>query len=145
MEKENLIILTGDIASAYVANNEIGFESVGRLVTDIHGALALLGQQANEVEPAEPVVSVRASLKNEHLVCLACGRKMKTLKRHLANEHGMTPQEYRDAYKLPADYPLVAPAYAKARSEHAKKIGLGKNPNQKRGRKPADKKAKAND
>ncbi|MXO46857.1 transcriptional regulator [Erythrobacter vulgaris] len=143
MENEDLIVLTADITSAYVANNKVGAESVGKLVTDIHQALASLGQQSAESEALEPVVSVRASVKKDHLVCLACGKKMKMLKRHLATEHDMSPAEYREAYGLSGDYPLVASDYAETRRELAKKIGLGTDPNQKRGRKGSGKKAKA--
>lgn len=137
MESEHIISLTADIAGSYVANNKIDAESVGSLVTAIHGALADLGAEQTEFEPPEPVVSVRASVKKDHLVCLACGKKMKMIKRHLNTEHSMTPKEYREAYGLPESYPLVAPDYAKTRSDLAKKIGLGKSPNQKRGRKAA--------
>lgn len=144
MENEDLIILTADITSAYVASNKVGAESVGKLVTDIHQALASLEQQPAESETLEPVVSVRASVKKDHLVCLACGKKMKMLKRHLATEHDMSPAEYREAYNLSGDYPLVASDYAETRRELAKKIGLGKDPNQQRGRKASGKKAKTN-
>lgn len=137
MEREHIASLTADIAGSYVANNKLDSESVGSLVTTIYRALADLGAEQTEVESPEPVVSVRASIKKDHLVCLACGKKMKMIKRHLNTEHGMTPNEYREAYGLPESYPLVAPDYAKTRSELAKKIGLGKNPNQKRGRKAA--------
>ena len=137
MEKEDLISLTSFITTAYVTNNKLDVEAVGSFVSDIHVALASLGQEQSEVEAPEPAVSIRASIKKDHLVCLACGKKMKMLKRHLSTEHGMTPREYREAYGLLESYSLVAPEYAKTRSELAKKIGLGKNPNQKRGRKAA--------
>ncbi|WP_234028136.1 MucR family transcriptional regulator [Qipengyuania aquimaris] len=137
MRNEDLIVLAVDITSAYVASNQIASERVGSLVANIHGALANLGKEQFEAEAPEPAVSIRASIKKDHLVCLACGKKMKMLKRHLSTEHGMTPKEYREAYGLPDSYSLVAPDYAKTRSDLAKKIGLGKNPNQKRGRKAA--------
>lgn len=142
MENEDLIILTADITSAYVTNNKVGADGVGKLITDIHQALASLGQQQAEDEAPEPVVSVRASIKKDHLVCLACGKKMKMLKRHLATEHDMSPAEYREAYSLSDDYPLVASDYAETRRQLAKKIGLGTDANQKRGRKASGKKAK---
>ncbi|MGB3796162.1 MAG: MucR family transcriptional regulator, partial [Alteraurantiacibacter sp.] len=78
-----------------------------------------------------------ASVKNDHLVCLEDGKKMKMLKRHLMTDHGMSPEEYRERWNLPADYPMVAPDYAEKRRELAKKIGLGRKPGQKRGRKKA--------
>ena len=80
-------------------------------------------------------MSVRASVKQDHLVCLEDGKKMKMLKRHLMTDHGMTPEEYRARWNLPSDYPMVAPNYAEKRRELAKKIGLGRKPGQKRGRK----------
>lgn len=135
MNAESLITLTADITSAYVAHNQVEADKVGSLVSNIHQSLASLGQGQTEVKAPEPVVSVRASVKKDHLVCLVCGKKMKILKRHLAAEHGMSPEEYRQAYNLSGDYPLVASDYAETRRELAKKIGLGKSPNQKRGRK----------
>ena len=82
-------------------------------------------------------MSVRASVKQDHLVCLEDGKKMKMLKRHLMTDHGMTPEEYRARWNLPSDYPMVAPNYAEKRRELAKKIGLGRKPGQKRGRRKA--------
>lgn len=141
MDNQDLINLTADIASAYVASNKIEAENVGKLVADIHGALSSLGDQGSSEEAPEPVVPIRSSVKKDHLVCLACGKKMKMLKRHLRTEHDMSPAEYREAYNLSSDYPLVAPDYAETRRALAKKIGLGKDPNQKRGRKASGKKA----
>jgi predicted transcriptional regulator len=127
MDRETLITLTADIASSHVANNKIGVEDVPRLVQAVHEALAGLGQ-AKEEAPAEkvPVVSVRASVKPDYIVCMECGRKQKTLKRHLQTAHGMTPDEYRKDYGLPADYPLIAANYSDRRRELAKSIGLGR-------------------
>lgn len=142
MENEDLITFTADIVSAYVANNRIAAEDVGKLVEDVHQALSSVGQQQANEEAPEPVVSVRSSVKKDHLVCLACGKKMKMLKRHLGTEHDMTPQEYRDTYNLSQDYPLVAPDYAEKRRDLAVKIGLGRKPGQKRGRQPATKATK---
>ena len=82
-------------------------------------------------------MSVRASVKQDHLVCLEDGKKMKMLKRHLMTDHGMTPEEYRARWNLPSDYPMVAPNYAEKRRELAKKIGLGRKPGQKRARRKA--------
>ncbi|MDF1833724.1 MAG: MucR family transcriptional regulator [Alteraurantiacibacter sp. bin_em_oilr2.035] len=135
---EMLITLTADIVTAQVANNNVEAGTLSDLIKDVYGALSTLGSQAAVEERPEPAVSVRASVKNDHVVCLEDGKKMKMLKRHLMTDHGMTPEEYRERWNLPADYPMVAPAYAEKRRELAKKIGLGRKPGQKRGRKKAN-------
>ena len=134
---EMLITLTADIVTAHVANNNVDGETLPSLIQNVYGALAGLGAEEVEVARPEPAVSVRASVKNDHLVCLEDGKKMKMLKRHLMTDHGLTPDEYRERWNLPADYPMVAPDYADKRRELAKKIGLGRKPGQKRGRKKA--------
>ena len=132
---EMLITLTSDIVAAHVANNTLSVEEVPTLITTVYSALAGLGGSAAPVEERpEPAVSVRASVKRDHLVCLEDGKKMKMLKRHLMTEHGMTPDEYRERWGLSKDYPMVAPDYAETRRDLAKKIGLGRKPGQKRGR-----------
>ena len=133
--KEMLITLTSDIVTAHVANNNVEVDSLPSLIENVYGALSGLGSAEKQEEAPEPAVSVRSSVKQDHIVCLEDGKKMKMLKRHLMTDHGMTPQEYRDRWNLPADYPMVAPAYAETRRELAKKIGLGRKPGQKRGRK----------
>jgi predicted transcriptional regulator len=135
MSTEDLISLTSDIVAAHVSNNTIKLESVPELISAVYGALAQLGTavEAEEVRP-EPAVSVRASVKRDHLVCLEDGKKMKMLKRHLMTEHGMTPDEYRQRWGLSADYPMVAPDYAETRRDLAVRIGLGRKPVQTRGR-----------
>jgi predicted transcriptional regulator len=132
---ETLITLTSDIVAAHVSNNNVAVEDVPALITTVYGALAGLGgtPQVQEERP-EPAVSVRASVKRDHLVCLEDGKKMKMLKRHLMTEHGMTPDDYRQRWGLAADYPMVAPEYAETRRDLAVKIGLGRKPGQKRGR-----------
>ena len=134
--KETLITLTSDIVAAHVSNNNVAVEDVPNLITSVFGALAGLegGTVAEEARP-DPAVSVRASVKKDHIVCLDCGKKMKMLKRHLSTEHGMTPDEYKARWDLAADYPLVAPNYAETRRDLAKKIGLGRKPGSGRGRK----------
>jgi len=133
---EMLITLTSDIVAAHVSNNTLSVEEVPTLISTVYGALAGLGGSApvEETRP-EPAVSVRASVKRDHLVCLEDGKKMKMLKRHLMTEHGMTPDDYRQRWGLAADYPMVAPEYAETRRDLAVKIGLGRKPGQKRGRK----------
>ena len=133
-----LIALTADIVAAHVANNNVPLSDVGGMIARVHGALAGLGAPAPDPQPEQqPAVSVRASLKPGHLVCLEDGKKMKMLKRHLMTAYGMTPEAYRERWGLPADYPMVAPDYAEKRRELAKKIGLGRKPGQKRGRRKA--------
>ena len=133
---ETLITLTSDIVAAHVSNNNVDVGDVPSLITTVYGALAGLGQDEGPVEELpDPAVSIRSSVKKDHIVCLDCGKKMKMLKRHLMTEHGMTIDEYRARWSLGADYPMVAPTYAETRRDLAKKIGLGRKPGQKRGRK----------
>lgn len=130
---ETLITLTADIVAAHVANNNVAVSDVALLIGNVHGALAGLGGPSEEAEPAPtPKVSVRASVKPDHIVCLEDGKKMKMLKRHLMTDHGMTPADYRTKWNLPADYPMVAPNYAEQRRELAVKIGLGRKKGEKR-------------
>ena len=132
---ETLITLTADIVSAHVSNNNVQVSAVPDLIASVYGALSSLttSQPTEEARP-EPAVSVRASVKRDHLVCLEDGKKMKMLKRHLMTEHGMTPDEYRQRWDLSADYPMVASEYAEKRRDLAVQIGLGRKPGQKRGR-----------
>lgn len=134
--RETLITLTSDIVAAHVSNNNVAVEDVPQLIASVFGALSGLGEEASAPKTLpEPAVSIRTSVKKDHIVCLECGKKMKMLKRHLSTEHGMTPEEYRARWNLGPDYPLVAPNYADTRRDLAKKIGLGRKPGQKRGRK----------
>lgn len=133
---ETLITLTSDIVAAHVSNNSVAVDEVPTLISNVYSALAGLGSADGGAEEVpDPAVSVRSSVKKDHLVCLDCGKKMKMLKRHLNTEHGMTPDEYRARWNLSADYPMVAPEYAETRRDLAVKIGLGRKPGQKRGRK----------
>ncbi len=135
---EMLITLTSDIVAAHVSNNNVAVEDVTALITNVYGALAGLGQPevVEEVMP-EPAVSIRASIKPDYIVCLEDGKKLKMLKRHLMTHYGLTPDQYRARWGLSSDYPMVAPNYAEKRRELAKKIGLGRKPGVKRGRKKA--------
>jgi len=132
---ETLITLTSDIVAAHVSNNSVSVGDLPALITNVYGALASLGQTAPVVEaPPEPAVSVRSSVKPDHIVCLEDGKKLKMLKRHLMTHYNLTPEQYRARWNLPADYPMVAPNYAEKRRELAKKIGLGRRPGARRGR-----------
>ena len=135
---EMLITLTSDIVAAHVSNNSVAVEDVAGLISNVYGALAGLGQAVTVVEALpEPAVSIRASIKPDYIVCLEDGKKLKMLKRHLMTHYNLTPDQYRQRWNLPADYPMVAPNYAAKRRDLAKKIGLGRKPGAKRGRKPA--------
>ena len=125
---DDLVQLTADIVSAYVSNNKVGSAELGKLIEDVHAALqrAPNGPAAPEPEPLVPAVPIRKSVTPDYIVSLEDGRKFKSLKRHLAGTYGMTPDEYRSKWGLPRDYPMVAPNYAKARSELAKSMGLGR-------------------
>ncbi|MDA9918512.1 MucR family transcriptional regulator [Erythrobacter sp.] len=133
--KETLITLTSDIVAAHVSNNDTTVDDVPELITNVFAALSGLGNDEPAEEPRpDPAVSIRSSIKKDHIVCLDCGKKMKMLKRHLSTEHGMSPDEYKARWELSADYPLVAPNYAETRRDLAKKIGLGRKPGTGRGR-----------
>lgn len=126
MNRETLVTLTADIVAAHVANNSVAISDLGTVIERVHEALAgLEGEGGTTSQPKEPVVSVRASIKPDYLICMECGAKQKMLKRHLQTAHGMTPEEYRRDYGLPGTYPMAAPNYSKRRSDLAKASGLG--------------------
>ena len=123
---EMLITLTSDIVAAHVSNNNVSVEDVPSLITNVYHALAGLGGATTVAEPQpEPAVSIRSSVKKDHLVCLEDGKKLKMLKRHLMTHYNLTPDQYRARWNLAADYPMVAPNYAEKRRALAKEIGLG--------------------
>lgn len=127
--RETLITLTSDIVAAHVSNNSVSVNDLPVLISNVYSALSSLETPVVTEEPApEPAVSIRASVKNDHIVCLEDGKKLKMLKRHLMTHYNMTPEQYRARWNLPADYPMVAPAYAETRRDLAKKIGLGRKP-----------------
>jgi predicted transcriptional regulator len=126
---ELLITLTADIVAAHVSNNSVAVSDVPTLIGNVHAALSGLGTPAAPAAPVlEPAVPIRNSVKREFIVCLDDGKKLKMLKRHLMTHYGMTPDDYRAKWGLPADYPMVAPAYAEQRRVLAKAIGLGRAP-----------------
>lgn len=134
------IELTSDIVSAYVANNTIAAADLAGLIASVHAALTSTAQKAQQPEVVElvPAVPIKKSVGTDFLICLEDGKKFKSLKRHLRTHYDLTPEDYRAKWNLPADYPMVAPNYAAARSELAKKMGLGQQRSQK-ARKPAKK------
>ncbi|APE28267.1 MucR family transcriptional regulator [Aurantiacibacter gangjinensis] len=137
---EMLITLTADIVTAHVANNNVEVDAVPSLIEKVYGALSGLGETVKEEERPEPAVPIRSSVKKDHIVCLEDGKKFKMLKRHLKTAYDMTPDEYRERWGLPADYPMVAPNYSEQRRTLAKDIGLGRKPGQKVARKGTRKK-----
>ena len=127
--KETLITLTSDIVAAHLSNNNVEVDAVPGLITNVYDALSGLGSAGQEqAPPPEPAVSIRASVKPDHIVCLEDGKKLKMLKRYLRTNYDMTPEEYRARWGLPADYPMVAPNYSKRRRDLANEIGLGRKP-----------------
>lgn len=125
---ELLVTLTADIVAAHVSNNSVAVSDIALLVKNVHGALSGLSTVEVIAVPLEPAVPIRNSIKKDHIVCLDDGKKLKMLKRHLMTHYGMTPDDYRTKWGLPADYPMVAPDYAEVRRTLAKKIGLGRAP-----------------
>ena len=127
---EELVRLTSDVVAAYISNNAGPVSSLPSLISDIHASLSKLGSAPSEPfeEPKKPAVPIKKSVTDDYIVCLEDGKEFKSLRRHLSTHHGMTPDEYRAKWGLPADYPMVAPAYAAVRSAMAKKMGLGRKP-----------------
>ena len=123
----DLIDLTADIVSAYVSNNSVSANDLPRLIADVHQALTRThgGTAEPEPEPLKPAVNPKKSVFPDFIVCLEDGKKFKSLKRHLRTHYDLSPEEYREKWGLPNDYPMVAPNYAAARSQLAKKMGLG--------------------
>ncbi|MDF1607303.1 MucR family transcriptional regulator [Hoeflea sp. YIM 152468] len=123
---ELLMELTAEIVAAYVSNNSVAANDLPGVISQVHTALGGTTLPVEEViEKPKPAVSVRRSIQNDYLICLEDGQKFKSLKRHLMTHHGLTPEQYREKWELPADYPMVAPSYAEARSRLAKEMGLG--------------------
>jgi len=123
----NYMELTAEIVSAYVSNNTVPAAEIPGLIGQVHAALSRVSGKSGDTtaEPLKPAVSVKKSITPEHIVCLEDGKKFKSLKRHLRTQYNMTPEQYREKWGLGADYPMVAPNYAAARSQLAKQMGLG--------------------
>ncbi len=123
----NYIELTAEIVSAYVSNNTVPAGEISSLINQVHAALSRVSGKPGEApaEPLKPAVTVKKSITPEYIICLEDGKKFKSLKRHLRTQYNMTPEQYREKWGLGADYPMVAPNYAAARSQLAKQMGLG--------------------
>jgi predicted transcriptional regulator len=126
-DKTNTIGLTAEIVAAYVSNNTVASGDIPALINQVHSALLRVsnGDSQPASEPLKPAVPVKRSINPDFIVCLEDGKKFKSLKRHLRSQYNMTPEQYREKWNLPADYPMVAPNYAAARSQLAKQMGLG--------------------
>ena len=120
-----LLELTTEIVVAHVGNNTLPVGDLSALIGDVYKTLSSLGETPETPESAKPAVPVKRSVFPDYIICLENGKKLKMLKRHLKTAYNMTPEEYREKWGLPADYPMVAPNYAKHRSSLAKEIGLG--------------------
>ena len=124
----DFIELTADIVSAYVSNNSVPASDLPALISEVHSALSRVMGGAAPVVQAEapkPAIPVKKSITADYLICLEDGKKFKSLKRHLRTQYNMSPEQYREKWGLPPDYPMVSPNYAEARSQLAKKMGLG--------------------
>ena len=135
-DRSEVIEMTADIVSAFVSNNSVPAQELPALIQSVHRALSGVSAQPEVVEsaPREPAVPLKKSVNPDFIVCLEDGRKFKSLKRHLRTKYNMSPEEYRSKWGLPKDYPMVAPNYAKARSDLAKQMGLGQGGRAARGR-----------
>ena len=128
-DEASYIQLTANIVSAYVSNNTVSSAEIPALISQVYSALMRVSNGAQVAAPAEPLkpaVPIKRSITPEYLVCLEDGKKFKSLKRHLRTHYDLSPEQYREKWNLPPDYPMVAPNYAAARSKLAKKIGLGR-------------------
>ncbi len=125
-----LLSLTTEIVASYVSNNGVVASELTDVVTSVYGTLAALAagrSSASSFRP-EPAVPVKKSVSDDYIICLEDGKKLKMLKRHLRSAYNMSPEQYRERWNLPSDYPMVAPAYGRKRSDLAKNIGLGTRP-----------------
>jgi len=128
METTEVLELTTEIVASYVSNNPVNTTDLPAVIQEVYRTLNGLGTQAAQPERPKPAVPIKKSVTPDYIVCLEDGKKLKMLKRHLKTAYNMSPEDYRERWGLPADYPMVAPNYAKHRSTLAKKIGLGTKP-----------------
>ena len=125
--RADLVELTAGIISAYVSNNTVVASDLPAIIGDVHEALSKASQRIGPTEREElrPAIALKKSVTPDYIVCLEDGKKFKSLKRHLRTHYNLSPEEYREKWNLPHDYPMVAPNYAAARSQLAKQMGLG--------------------
>ncbi len=126
-ENQNLLVLTTEIVAAHLGNSQVPSDEIPAVIQKVYQTLVGLDGPGkdNGAEKPQPAVPIKKSVNPEYIVCLEDGKKLKMLKRHLKSAYGMTPEQYRERWGLPADYPMVAPNYARQRSRLAKEIGLG--------------------
>ena len=124
-QQSNYIDLAAEIVSAYVNNNSVTAGDLPKLIDEVHAALTRVAAESGRRESLKPAVPPKRSVTSEYIVCLDDGKKFKSLRRHLRSQYGLTPEQYREKWNLPPDYPMVAPNYAATRSALAKKMGLG--------------------
>lgn len=129
-QQTNLLSLTGDVVVAYLNHNRVAGAELPEFIAGIYKALQRLGNEieASDEKRPDPAVPIRQSIKPDHIVCLEDGKKLTMLKRYLRTNYSMSPAEYRARWKLPADYPMIAPNYAARRAEIAKASGFGRKP-----------------
>jgi predicted transcriptional regulator len=133
-QADDLLTLTTEIVAAHVSNNTVGLGDLPQLINQVYNSLANIGTApAAPAARPQPAVSVKKSVQPDYIVCLEDGKKLKMLKRHLKTAYDMTPEAYRERWGLPSEYPMVAPNYAKQRSQLAKEIGLGTRARRTRG------------
>jgi len=131
-----ILRMTAEVVASYLGNNMIPAAQIPEVINTVYGALNGIDTDGGEAkgEPQKPAIPIKKSITNEFIICLEDGKKLKMLKRHLRTTYGLSPDEYRAKWGLPADYPMVAPNYAAQRSAFAKKIGLGRTAGKPRGR-----------
>jgi predicted transcriptional regulator len=125
-DREQLLVLASEIVSAHIRNNTTAPDQLPTLIQQVFNTLATVERATTEPPRPDPAVPIKQSVRPSHIVCLECGKQFSMIKRHLMNEHKLTPEQYRQRWGLQTSYPLVAPNYAKVRSALAKKIGLGR-------------------
>ncbi len=125
VEKMELLALTTDIVTSHLSRNAVEASEISSLIRDVYSTLANVGTSEPVNDRPQPAISVRKSIQPDYIICLEDGKKLKMLKRHLKTAYNMSPEEYRQRWGLPSDYPMVAPNYANQRRNLAKKIGLG--------------------
>ncbi|MBT4012023.1 MAG: transcriptional regulator [Rhodospirillaceae bacterium] len=137
ISKSELLRMSTNVIAAYLGNNQVPPVQISEVISTVHESLGRLNADGaeNSGEPLKPAVPIRRSIQPDHIVCLEDGKKLKMLKRYLRTTYNLSPEEYRAKWSLPSDYPMVAPNYAKQRSEFAKKIGLGRTATRRGGRK----------